>query len=156
MVGDVAGLDEVRRQQRLLERALEGGAALVVGEVQEPVRVHGADAQRVVVAPDHALLGGDGLDPVDHVLAGAGTAAVLAAEGLGDRLDGHVGGAGVELEGVPDDLHVVGVLEAASAVSRRRLPMKHQGQTTSDQMSMRMSVRNGDGPPDVPGGPSRR
>ena len=120
VVGDVARFGEVRRQQRLLYRSLEGRAALLEREVQQPVGVDGVRALGVVQPVDQALLGRHRLHAVDHPGAALGAAAVLAAEALRDRLGRHRGRAGVELEGAPDDLHLVrelreGGLEAALA-----------------------------------------
>ena len=79
--------------------------------MEQAVGVHRVGALRLVQPEDQAFLGGDRLGPVDHLAPGLGPAAVLAAEHVGHGLGGLAGCARVELEGVPDDLDVVGVLE---------------------------------------------
>ncbi len=122
VVGHVADLGEVRRQQGLLEPVLHAGASGLQREVEQPVGVHGVGARGLVHPEDQPELGRDRLHLVDHPTSRLHTAAVLAAEVLVDRLGRVPGGPRVELVGVPDQLDVVGVREVGQGLLEAALP----------------------------------
>ncbi len=116
VVGNVAGVGEVRLQQCLLHPALQVVAALLVAEVDEPVRVDGVEVQGLGEPVDQSVLGSDRLDAVLHLLRALGRLAVLAGQHRAGAL-GRLGGcARVELEGAPVHLHLVGVLEGVDGL----------------------------------------
>ena len=111
MVADVLGVLEVRRQQRLLERGLQRGAALGQGEVEQPVRVDRARVHGLEQPEREPLDRGELSELLLHLAHLVLGAAVLAGQHRGGQLVAVLRGARVELEGAVDDLHLVGVLE---------------------------------------------
>ena len=114
-MGHVLALGEVGQEQALLDAVLQTGTAVGCaversGQVQEPVRVGGAAADRLLEVEDQAVAGRDLADPGVHGQPGLAPAAVLLAE-VGRDITAvtglsRAGGVGVQLEGAPHDAHV--------------------------------------------------
>ena len=130
VVADVGGALEVRREQRLLELALERRAAGLEREVQEPVRVDRVGVHGVEEPHRQALLGGD-VDQLLLHLAHLGLGApVLAGDHAGAQLVAVVRRGRVQLEGAVDDLDVVGVLERGQG--RLQAPLADEAPRADD------------------------
>ncbi len=97
--------------------ACTGRAGLAQREVQQPVRVHGAAAHRLVEVVLQPYAGRHLRDPGLHLAGALDAAAVLAGQHLLGALRGRGGRRRVELEGAVLHLHVV----AVSEVGQRRL-----------------------------------
>ena len=128
VVGGVLGAQEVRREQLLLEPRLHGGAALGQREVEEPVRVERPGPGRLAVLELESLGRGQVLDAREHAprsgpeprrTGARSSAAVRHPSGPAGRAPlGRAGRSGRRPRRRS---------RSPIAVSRRRLPMKHQG-----------------------------
>ena len=101
MVGDVAHVLEVRRQQGLLQRVLGRRAALVEREVEQPVRVDGVRVERLAEAQVESDLTCELRDMLLH-LGDPRPAAVPLCQRGRHRLGPSDGRRGIELEGAVD------------------------------------------------------